>query len=133
MALTKTELAETILEYFEDGGLTKRQALDILDVLAEIGQEELNEGESFIIPGLVKIDWAYTKPRAKGEMYKKGETYVGFGGVEQTAEADSKPRKASFKIKATPAAPIKRLAPNKDTMSKFGQTRIGKAVAARKG
>jgi nucleoid DNA-binding protein len=133
MALTKSELVGTILEYFEDGEVSKRAVADILDVLAEIGQEELGEGESFTIPGLVKIDWAYAAPRTKGQMYKRGETYVGFGGVEQTAEADSKPRKASFKIRATPAAPIKRLAPKKDAMSKFGQSRLGKAVAARKG
>lgn len=133
MALTKSDLVVEILEYFEDGEVPKRVVSDVLDVLAEIGQEELAEGEAFIVPGLVKIDWAYAAPRVKGQMYKKGETYIGFGGVEQTAEADSKPRKASFKIKATPAAPIKRLAPKTDAMTKFGQTRLGKAVAARKG
>jgi hypothetical protein len=88
------------------------------------------------VPGIVKVGWAYTSPLAKGEKHRKGETYVGFGGQEITAEADSKPRKASVKLRATVAAPVKRLAPSaKDArgMAAFLNSKAGKAVKGRKG
>jgi hypothetical protein len=68
--------------------------------------------EDFVLPDVVKVGWGYISPRKKGEMYKKGETYVGFGGVEQVAEADSKPRKAKVKLEAKPAAPLNAMAPS---------------------
>lgn len=111
----------------------KGQITNILNGLADLAAEEIARGEGFTVPGVVKLDYRYTSPLAKGEKYRKGETYVGFGGVEQTAEADSKARKASVKLVSAPAAPIKRLAPSKDGMAAFMKSKVGKAVVARKG
>jgi nucleoid DNA-binding protein len=128
--ITKTELAR---EIEAETGIKFNLVKHVLDSMAEIAQAELAAGEDFTVPGIARISWAYTKPLTKGEKYTKGETYVGFGGVEQTAEADSKPRKAAVKLKAQPTANIKRLAPSKDTMGRFLTTKVGKAIAARKG
>lgn len=128
--LSKNELAREL----ENRGVGRAtQIKNILDAMADVAAEQVGAGEGFTVPGIVRIDWRYTKPLARGEKYVKGETYVGFGGAEVTAEADSKPRKASVKLAATVAAPIKRTAPNKDGMSRFMQSRVGRAIAARKG
>lgn len=128
--LTKNEIAAEIeVETGIKPNLVKR----VLDVLAAIAEDEIAQGNGFSVPGIVKIDWAFTSPLSKGEKYKKGETYVGFGGVEQTAEEDSKARKASVKLRAAPAPAIKRLAPKKDTMGRFLTTKAGKSIVSRKG
>lgn len=131
--LSKSQIAAEL----EAQGLgRKRQIMNIIDGIADLAVEEVANGEGFSIPGLVKIDWTYTKPRAKGEMYRKGETYVGFGGEEQVAEADSKERKAKVTLKASPGAALKRLAPkgnDRAGQSKFLRSKAGKAVVSRKG
>jgi hypothetical protein len=128
--LSKTELARDIEALT---GIKFNLVKHVFDAMAEIAADEISRGEDFTIPGVARISWSYTKPLAKGEKYTKGTTYVGFGGVETVAEADSKARKASTRLKAAPAAPIKRLAPSKDTMGRFLTTKTGKAIAARKG
>jgi hypothetical protein len=90
--LSKNQIAAEL----EERGLgRRRQIANILDGLASLAAEEIASGQDFTVPGIVKVGWAYTSPLAKGEKHRKGETYVGFGGQEITAEADSKPRKAS--------------------------------------
>jgi hypothetical protein len=131
--LSKNQIAAEL----EERGLgRRRQIANILDGLASLAAEEIASGQDFTVPGIVKVGWAYTSPLAKGEKHRKGETYVGFGGQEITAEADSKPRKASVKLRATVAAPVKRLAPSaKDArgMAAFLNSKAGKAVKGRKG
>lgn len=131
--LSQSDICKILEEDFEVG--KKNQINNILKALAKLAQEELQDGEDFQVPGICKIAYRYTAPRAKGEMYKKGETYVGFGGVEQTAEADSKERKASIKLVATPAAPLKRHMPkarDRAGMRKFLATKAGKTIVSRK-
>jgi len=104
--LTKNVIAREVEEIT---GVKPNLVKHVLDALAEIAEDELANGEGFSVPGVAVIKWAYTSPLKKGEKYKKGETYTGFGGVEVTAEADSKPRKQSVKLKAAPAPALKRL------------------------
>lgn len=131
--LSKSEIAGLLAE---EGFGSKAAINDLLTVLAEIAQEEIEAGEGFKIPNLVTIDWTYTAPRKKGEMYKKGETYIGFGGVETVAEADSKERKAAVKLVAKPAAAIKRSVPkplsDRKAQSRFLASAAGKNVVKRK-
>jgi nucleoid DNA-binding protein len=104
--LTKNELANRIAETGAGG---PRQVKHVLDALAEVVQSEVAKGEGVTVPGVATIKFRYTSPLKKGEKYKKGDTYVGFGGVETVAEADSKARKQSVKLNAQPAPAIKRL------------------------
>lgn len=104
--LTKNELADRIAA---TGAGHRNQVKRILDGLAEVVEEELNKGESITVPGVVKLNWRYTSPRKKGEMYRKGETYIGFGGAETVAEADSKARKQSVTLKASLATALNRI------------------------
>lgn len=104
--LTKNELAQRIAETGAGG---RTQVKNVLDALAEVVAEEVEAGNGITVPGVVAIKYRYTAPRKKGEMYRKGDTYTGFGGVEQVAEADSKARKQSIKLNAAPATPLKKL------------------------
>ena len=104
--LTKNELAERIAATGAGG---KQQVKHVLDALADVVMEEVSKGEGVTIPGVATLRWKYTSPRKKGDQYLKGETYVGFGGVEVVAEADSKARKQSIKLTGAPAPALKRL------------------------
>lgn len=110
----------------------KHQITNVLNGLAELAAEEIAQGEDFSVPGIVTVKWSFTAPLAKGEKYRKGDTYVGFGGVEQTAEADSKARKAKVLAKPSLAAPIKRVVPTRSGAEEFAKTKVGKTVARRK-
>ena len=131
--LTKMQIAAAL----EDMDLGKRrQIANILDGLALLAQEELAAGDDFSVPGIARINWTYTKPQVKGERFKEGETYVGFGGAEITAEADSPERKAKVVLKAQPAPAIKKLAPkpsDKAAQRNFLSKKVGKYIAGRKG
>lgn len=119
--LNKTEL---VAEIADDLELPKSEVREVLDLLAEVAEAEIADGEDFTIPGIAKVKFNYTPPLKKGEKYKKGETYIGFGGIENTAEADSKARKQSIKLRALPNAALKKKA------QEVGTTR--KAIALRK-
>jgi nucleoid DNA-binding protein len=114
----------------------KRQIANILDGLAQLAQEEIAAGEDFTVPGIARLSYTYRAPQAKGDKYKKGETYVGFGGAEITAEADSKPVKPLVKIRPTAVAAIKNIVPKSTDAAaqrKFLSTKVGKYVVSRKG
>lgn len=130
--LTKNELAR---EVEAETGVKPNLVKNVLDAVAVIAQDEISRGNDFSVPGLVRIAWSYTKPRKKGEMFKKGETKVGFGGIETVAEADSPARKPSVKLRAVPAAPIKAVAPKRDAeqQAAFLKTPAGKGITKRKG
>lgn len=127
--LSKSQIAAELADRGLGG---KVQITNILNGLAELAVEEIAQGEDFTVPGIVAVKWSYTAPRLKGEMYLKGQTYVGFGGVEQTADADSKARKAKVLAKASLAAPIKRVVPTRSGAEDFAKTKVGKAVARAK-
>ena len=120
--LSKNEIARQIES---KTGIKPNLVKNVLDALAEVATEEVGAGQDFTVPGVARISYRYTSPRRKGELYRKGDTYTGFGGVEQTAEADSKARAEAIKIKADAASAIKKLLPTKGTKSY-------KAVVARK-
>jgi nucleoid DNA-binding protein len=131
--LSKNEIANILAE---DGVAAANLVKRVMDGMAELAAEELASGEDFSVPGIARIQYAYTKPLAKGEKYKKGEEYTGFGGVQVIAEADSKERKASVKMKAAPAPALKRIAPkpsDKAAVRKFLSTKAGKNIVSRKG
>lgn len=105
--LTKSELVGVIAEELD---AAKSDVREVLDLLAEVAEDEISQGNDFTIPGIGKIKFNYTPPLKKGEKYKKGETYIGFGGIENVAEADSKARKQSIKLRALPHATLKKMA-----------------------
>jgi nucleoid DNA-binding protein len=130
--LTKNDIAR---EVEADTGLKPNLVKRVIDSIADIAADEISQGNDFTLPGLVRISYRYTAPRKKGESYRKGETYVGFGGVEQTAEADSKARAAKIKLVATPATPVKKHMPKSSdqaAQSAFLKSKVGKAIAKRK-
>lgn len=132
MAMTKMEIARE-LEARDLG--RARQIANILDGLAELAADEISDGEDFTVPGIAKIAYTYRAPQKKGERFKKGETYTGFGGVETTAEADSPARKAAIKLKATPTGAVGKCKPGSkpEAQAEFLKSKVGKAVVRRKG
>lgn len=131
MALSKNEIARELAGQGLGGvNLVK----NVLDGLAELAASEIAEGEDFTVPGIVTLKYTYRPAQKKGERFKKGDTYVGFGGVEQTAEADSPARKASVKLVARPTGAVGRNKPGAkaEAQSAFLKTRAGKNVVRRK-
>jgi len=131
MAMTKNEIASEL----ESAGLgRRRQIAGILDGLMELAADEIANGEDFTIPGIVSLKYSYTPAEKKGSRYKKGETYVGFGGVEQVAETDSKPRKARIRLQARPVGSVGKLKPGTkpEAQSAFLRSKAGKYVISRK-
>jgi nucleoid DNA-binding protein len=130
--LSKSQIAAEL----EARGLgRKRQISNVLDGLADLAQEQIAAGEDFTVPGIARISFAYQPALKKGEKYKKGDTVVGFGGIEQEKDADSPARKASVKLRVTAASAVKRIVPSKTDavgQSSFLKSRAGKAVIARK-
>lgn len=131
--LSKTDIAGTINDRI---GVGKTLVKNVLDELADLAAEEIANGEDFTVPGIVRISYSYRGALKKGEKYKKGQTYVGFGGVETTAEADSAARTASIRLAARPVAKVKSGVPtsrDKAGQSAFLRSRAGKNVISRKG
>lgn len=114
-AMTKNEL---INEMSDELGYGKGDIRSMLELLAEIAVDEIAEGNDFVVPGVVRMTYRYTKPR------KKGDKYTGFGGEELVAEAN---RPARVKLSVLAVKDIKQVAAT-DVKSK-----AGKAVAAAKG
>jgi hypothetical protein len=130
--LTKMEIAREL----EAEGLGRaRQIANILDGLANLAASEIGQGEDFTVPGIVKVAYTYTPAVKKGERFLKGDTYVGFGGEEKVAEADSPARKAKIKLAARPAGHVARLKPGSkpEAQSAFLKSKAGRAVVRRKG
>jgi len=131
MAMTKMEIAD---ELAGNGLGGKRQIASILDGLAELAADEIGQGEDFTVPGIVRLTYTYRPAAKKGERFKKGETYVGFGGQEVTAETDSPARKAAVKLRATPAGAVGKIKPGSkpEAQTAFLRSKAGKYVASRK-
>ena len=114
-AMTKNELVSEMADELELG---KQQVREMIDLLAEIAVDEVGQGNDFVVPGIVRLTYNYTKPR------KKGDKYTGFGGEQIVADAN---RPARVKLSARLVRDVKVVAAT-DTKSK-----AGKAVAAAKG
>lgn len=129
--LTKNQIAAAISA---ETGLGINSVKHVLEDLADLAAQEIEDGEDFTVPGICKLMYTYRAPQKKGSKYKKGDTYVGFGGVEQTAEADSKPVSEQIKLKAAPTGAVARIKPgNKpEAQAAFLKTPAGKAVRKRK-
>lgn len=134
--LSKSQLVAEIVEAMKEDGVTlpPRNVKDTLDGLAIVAAEQVEQGEDFTVPGVAKLTYTYRAPQKKGAKYKKGETYVGFGGVEQVAEADSKPVSEQVKLRAVPTGEVSKLKPGTkpEAQKAFLKTAAGKAVRARK-
>jgi nucleoid DNA-binding protein len=129
--LGKNELAR---EIENRTGVKPNLAKRVMDTMAEICREELEKGEDFTVPGISKVFYRYTPARKKGETYKKGDTVKSPAG-ERVAEEDSKPRKASIKLKAQPMPGVRRHMPKSNDpegQSAFLKGKVGKAIAKRK-
>jgi nucleoid DNA-binding protein len=130
MALGKTELVKEIAEEVD---LPTRVVKEIFDYLAEIAKDEISSGEDFTMPGICKIKYRYTPPQKKGERYKTGETYTGFGGVEQVAEQDSPVKKERILLVPALSTELNRIKPKRtpESQSAFLKSATGKAVKKR--
>lgn len=131
MALSKSQIADELAAQ-DLGG--KRQIINILNGLTDLAVQEIEAGEDFVVPGIAKISYAYRAKRPKGDKYKKGDTYVGFGGIETVAEADSKPVTEQVRLKATPTGAVAKMKPGSrpEAQKDFLKTTTGKAVRRRK-
>jgi nucleoid DNA-binding protein len=127
--LSKSDIAQ---ELSAAGFGNKTQISRMLDGLAELAVDELSNGEDFLIPGIVKISWAYQPPKKKGERWKKGEEVNSFGNIV-VKETDSPPIKAAVALKASLRGQVGKLRVKKEEASDFLKTSAGKNVKARKG
>jgi nucleoid DNA-binding protein len=113
--MTKNEL---VVEMSEELGYGRGDIRSMLDLLAEIAVDEIEQGNDFVVPGVVRLTYRYTKPR------RKGDKYTGFGGEEVVAK-EARPARVRLSVNAV--KDIKVVAAT-DTKSK-----AGKAVAKAKG
>jgi nucleoid DNA-binding protein len=129
--LSKNEIAADIEQ---DTGIKPNLVKRVLDSLAELAASEIEEGEDFTVPGIVRLTYTYRAPQKKGARYKKGDTYTGFGGVETTAEEDSKPITEQIRLKASPTGAVYKARPGTkpDAQKAFLRSKAGKVVKARK-
>jgi nucleoid DNA-binding protein len=130
--MTKGEIAAELADRGHGG---KVQIRRMLDGLAELAEEKLSEGSDFLVPGIVKISYKYRKPQKKGERWKKGETVIGFGGVESVKEEDSPPVKAQIKLMPSLTGIVYRLKPStkSEAQAAFIKSKAGKNIIKRKG
>jgi nucleoid DNA-binding protein len=132
--LTKNDIAQQVES---ETGIKPNLVKRVLDVLGDIAEDELSQGNDFTIPGLVRINWQYRKPAKKGERWKKGDTRVNNITKEETiADADSPEIKPTVKLKANIQGKAKKVVPSsrdRAAQSRFLKSKAGKAVAARKG
>lgn len=129
-ALNKSDVANAISS---DIGVGAQLVRNVLTSLADLAGDELAEGNDFTVPGIVSIKFAYRGKMAKGAKYKKGDTYTGFGGVEQVAEADSKPVTERVSVKAALVGEARKSKPGTkpEAQSAFLKSKAGKAVKSR--
>lgn len=127
--MSRTEIAQELADRGLGG---KRQILNILDGLSDLASEQTAAGEDFVVPGIVKIAYAYRAPSAKGSRWKKGDEVIGFGGVANVKDTDSPAQKAAVKLRATLTGKTGRNRVGTKEMSTFLRSRAGKRVVARK-
>ena len=127
--LSKSEIAAALAE---DGLGGKQQISRILDALADLAASEIEAGEDFVVPGICKVSYSYTPPKAKGERWKKGEEVVGFGGITSVKDTDSPAQKARVKLRAAPAGAVGKLRIGNKEQSAFLRSKAGKFVITRK-
>lgn len=130
--LTKHQIAQILAD--QDYG-HKNQILNILNGLCDLAQDEIEAGEDFTVPGICKIAYTYRPVAAKGERWKAGDEVVGFGGISSVKDTDSPATKAKIGLKASVVSPVSKLKPGTKApvQSAFLRSKVGKAVAARKG
>jgi nucleoid DNA-binding protein len=131
--LTKHQIAGVLADQGYGG---KTQIANILDGLSDLCLDEIEAGEDFSVPGIVKIAYKYRKPQAKGERWAAGDEVAGFGGVVSVKETASPEVKARIALGATPNAKVKALVPkpnDKAAQRAFLSKKVGKAIATRKG
>jgi nucleoid DNA-binding protein len=131
MALGKTDL---VAEIAGEADVDRRSVKAVLDTLALIAADEIANGEDFTVPGICALKFTYRAPLKKGAKYKKGETYVGFGGIENTAEADSKPVSERITLKASPTGLVRKEKPGTrpEAQRTFLKSKAGRNVKGRK-
>jgi len=129
--LTKNLIAADIAS---DTGIKVNLVKHVLDSLADLAAAEIEEGEDFIVPGVVKIAYTYRAPQKKGARWKKGEERTGFGGITSVAEEDSPPVTELIRLKAMPTGAVGRLRPGTkpDVQKAFLRSKAGKTVRSRK-
>jgi nucleoid DNA-binding protein len=127
--MSKSEIATELAERGLGG---KRQISNVLDALADLAMEETGAGEDFVIPGICKIGWSYRAPKAKGERWKKGDSVVGFGGIENVKDSDSPAQKAAVKLRPTLMGKVGKNRVGTKEQTGFLKSKAGKNVISRK-
>lgn len=124
-----------LIEALVDRGAGDRKHVgNVLKHLAEVAEDEIGEGNDFVIPGVVRIDWQYRDPQKRGERWKKGDEVTGFGGIASVKDADSPAVAARVKLRAVPTGAVARLKPGSkpEVQKEFLKGKVGRAIARRK-
>lgn len=108
---------------------------NMLRALADVAGSAIAAGEDFTVPGIVKLQFNYTAPQAKGARWKKGEEVAGFGGIVSLKEEDSPAKKAKVVLKAFPIGTVRAGKPGSkpEAQAAFMKSRAGKSILKRKG
>lgn len=108
---------------------------NMLKTLAELAADELAAGNDFTVPGVAKLQYSYRAPQAKGSRWGKGDTVVGFGGIEQVKDSDSPAVKARITLKASATGDCRKFKPGTkpEVQKAFLTSKAGKDVVKRKG
>jgi hypothetical protein len=131
MALNKTDVCREIAS---STGMGQQAVKHVLDDLAALAGEELEDGEDFVVPGICKIGYRYTAPVKRGERFTKGDKVTNpFTGEERVATADSSAKKARVTMKLGPLGIVRALKPktSPEAQAAFLKSTAGKAVVKR--
>lgn len=127
--MSKSEIAEVLAERGFGG---KQQITRMLGGLADLAAEETSNGEDFVVPGIVKIGWAYAPAKAKGERWLAGDEVAGIGGIVQVKETDSPAQKQRVKLGVKLMGTVGKNRVGTKEMATFLRSKAGKNVIARK-
>lgn len=131
-----TAVPKALVENLVDRGAgDARHVRNMLVALADAAADAVAAGEDFTVPGIVKLQFDYAAPKAKGSRWKKGEEVAGFGGVVSVKDTDSPAVKEKFRLKPLLTGDVRRFKPGTkpEAQSAFAKSRAGKNVKKRKG
>lgn len=103
--------------------------------LADSAAAAIEAGDDFTVPGIVKLAWAYREPQKKGSRWAKGDTVLGFGGIESVKDEASPAVTAQAKLRALPTGGVSKVKPSlkADAQKAFLKSKAGKNIIKRKG
>lgn len=131
MALNRTEICR---EISSSTGLGQLAVKHVLDDLAELAGEELEDGNDFVVPGICKVKYTHVPAQTKGSRWVKGDIVANpFTKEEVVKEKDSPPVKARIRMTIGPLGIVRKLKPGSkpEAQAAFIKSKTGKAVIKR--